>query len=259
VGSVIRFRVVTTMNERGWRETGERMVRSFLRNWPAEASLTVYAEGFCPSLPDVAVRRLPTWLDEFKMRHAANPKTQGRVDSGYDYRGDCLKFSHKVAALTDYALSVDDGILVWLDCDVFTHAGVTADWLDSLFPEPSYIAWLDRAGNHPECGFVMYRPGHRSHREFMEGFADFYKSDKVLRLRETHDSYALQKLVEEWHSAGKIEPPVSLSGEARTWHHPLVSSRIGECCDHLKGGRKQFGKSQKRDLQKPRIEPYWTC
>jgi hypothetical protein len=259
VGAVIRFRCVTTCNEFGWRESGERMARSFLRNWPAEASLTVYAEDFCPSVPDLAVRRLPAWLDEFKARHAKNEAANGRVNALYTYRQDAVKFAHKVAALTDFGLCLDDGVLIWLDADTFTHSPVTAQWLDGLFPQPSYIAWLDRLGNHPECGMVMYRPGHRAHRTFMQRLAWTYYSDEVLGYKETHDSFILQELVDDAVRHREIEPPVSLSGEAKGWHHPFVAGPLGACMDHCKGARKHTGRSHRSDLKQPRIEPYWAC
>lgn len=255
----MKYWCVTTCSESGWRETGERMVTSFLRYWPLEASLCLYAEGFAPTIGGLEVRRLPSWLDEFKARHRDEPSANGRNGQKYDYRTDCVKFSHKVAALTDFAVGIDDGVVVWLDADVVSHAPVTPQWLDGLFPEPSYLAWLDRYNCHPECGLVLYRASHRSHRLFMERFAGLYQSDKVLSLPETHDSYVLQQLVTRALLAHEIERPVSLSGDSKGWHHPFIAGPLGQCLDHCKGRRKELGKSPRRDLQRPRIEPYWAC
>jgi hypothetical protein len=255
----MKFHVVTTTNEKGWAETGRRMAESFLARWPDEAKpLTVYAEDFDIDIPGIEVRRLPIWLDEFKARHRSNPAFNGRRSGGYDYRWDAVKFAHKVAALTDFAEPLTGGVLIWLDADTFTHADVTTDWLESLFPEPAYIAWLDRLNAHPECGLVMFRCSHPYHANFMQAFRARYTSGEVFRMDETHDSFVLQQVVIAKVINGKIPPPVSLSGD-RNWHHPFVNGPIGACLDHCKGSRKLEGKSRPRDMRTPRKEIYWRA
>jgi hypothetical protein len=250
----VTYRVVTTMNAQGWNETGGRMVESFNRHWPdALKPLVIYAENFHPNLP-AEVRRLPEWVGEFKQRFAL-PIYRGIRRGIYDYRYDAVKFVHKVGAITDFGLSMNEGVMIWLDADTFTHADVTTDWLDNLFPEPGYIAWLDRANNHPECGFVMYRCSHPYHPKFMEEFRRLYISGDVFQLRESHDSFVLHHLVTS--RLGKIPLPVSLSGDARNWHHPFVSGPLGAKLDHMKGPRKSEGRSRLRDLRRPRTEAYW--
>ena len=247
------------MNARGWEETGRRMVESVIANWPAETlPIVIYAEDFVPpNMEGIEVRQLPAWLSDFKAKWGKTPAYTGRRHNGYDYRFDAVKFSHKVAALTDFGLSLTDEILVWLDADTFTHAQVTNEWLAKLFPEPAYIAWLDRANSHPECGFVMFRCSNPYHPNFMEAFRNLYTTGDLFKLRETHDSFALQHMVNAKVINRKIPPSVSLSGDTR-WHHPFVNGPLGERIDHLKGpSRKLIGKSRPLDMRKPRTEPYW--
>lgn len=253
----MKYRVVTTTNAEGWEQTGKRMAESFVERWTPDAHLTVYAEDFDVDVHGVTQRFLPAWLDQFKEKHGGNDQHSGFRRQLYDYRFDAVKFAHKVAALTDFAARYDDGVVIWLDSDTYTHADVTNEWLEGLFPEPSYLAWLDRQNSHPECGFVMYRAAHPFHKNFMAAFRDLYTSGQVIALPETHDSFVLQHLVgiHVWNR--NIEPPVSLSGETR-WHHPFVNGPLGACLDHMKGPRKFKGKSDKRDLRKPRREAYWN-
>jgi hypothetical protein len=196
VGSV-KIHLVTTMNLKGWNETGKRMAESVVQNWPAEAlPLIIYAEGFQPDpMPGIEVRAMPTWLDAFKEQHGRDRKRCGWNGTRYDYRFDAVKFSHKVAALTDCGQDLQDGILIWIDADTFTHSPVTLEWLLGLFPLPAYIAWLDRQNAHPECGLVMFRCADPYHRNFMEAFRNLYTTGNLFRLRETHDSFVLQHLV----------------------------------------------------------------
>lgn len=253
------YRVVTTMNAKGWAETGRRMVESFVRRWPEQClPLVLYAEDFEPEADSrVEVRRLPDWLATFKKSYGKVAGYNGAYNGRYDYRFDGVKFAHKVAALTDAGIEMDAGVLVWLDADTFTHSDVDIEWLDGLFPEPAYIAWLDRLHSHPECGFVMYRCSHPYHREFMGEFRRLYVSGDVFLLPETHDSFVLQYLVNTKIVGRKIPMPTSLSGDRR-WHHPFVNGPLGARLDHMKGPRKAEGRSRKRDVRSPRSEAYWN-
>lgn len=246
--------VVTTMNKAGWQETGRRMAESFLRHWPVP--LTVYAEDFEPDLP-VEVRRLPAWVSEFKAANSTNHARNGRVGTRYDYRWDAVKFSHKVGAITDFGENLTDGVMIWLDADTFTHSEVTEEWLKNLLPDWAYLGWLDRDNNHPECGFVMYRCSHPYHRNFMQAFRNLYTGGDIFHLQETHDSFALQHLVNVKVMRQKIPLPVSLSGDPG-WHHPFVNGPLGAKLDHMKGPRKKEGRSRPRDMRTKRAEAYWN-
>lgn len=255
----MKFHIVTTMTAKAWEEFGRRMVESVIALWPVEAlPITLYAEDFDPEpMAGLEVRRLPAWLDEFKQRWGKAPAYTGHRNGGYDYRFDAIKFAHKVAALTDFGLDLFDGVMIWLDADTVTHAAVTPEWLTGLFPEPAYLAWLDRANSHPECGFVMFRASNDYHHNFMEAFRNLYTSGDIFKLRETHDSFVLQWLVYDKVTKGKIRQPVSLSGDKR-WHHPFVSGPLGACLDHFKGpSRKAARRSRPQDLRHPRPELYW--
>lgn len=251
------YRVVTTTNAAGWEQTGRRMASSFRDRWPIEARpLILYAEDFAPEEPEgVSVRHLPQWLTEFKEQNA--DRNGLRNGGRYDYRFDAVKFAHKVAALTDYALSLNDGVLIWLDADIYTHSDVTVEWLDARFRRPSYIAWLNRANAHPECGVLMFRCEHPYHREFMETIRDIYTSGQIFKMAEHHDSYIMQQVVRVKVGKGLIPPPTSLSGDAVRTSHPAINGPWGAKIDHAKGPRKAAGRSNRRDLIRPRPEPYW--
>jgi hypothetical protein len=40
----MKYTVITTFNEAGYKQYGQRMIQTFLQNWPAEVTLVVYAE-----------------------------------------------------------------------------------------------------------------------------------------------------------------------------------------------------------------------
>lgn len=272
----MRIRVVTTCNLEGWTGHGRNMVETFVQMWPAAVTLEVYAEGFQVDVgaPNVIVRALPAWHTEWKARHAENPDAHGlnkqrfgptdrRKGARYSYRRDCVRFSHKVAAITDAALNVTaspdmPSWLIMCDADVITHAPVTFEWLASLVTDPAfYMAWLDRSGWYPECGFVVFNEAHRAHAAFMARFRDLYFSDQVFRLQETHDSFVLQELVKRSVARREFPAPFSLSGGpvARRSSHPFVYSRLAERLDHAKGKFKGSGRTPKGHVR--REEEYW--
>jgi hypothetical protein len=175
----------------------------------------------------------------------------------YNYRTDAVRFSHKIAALGAAVETVEDAVevIVWLDADIVTHAPVTIDWLDGLFPESADFAWLDRARKYPECGFMMFRrPGGFV---LVDSVVDAYRHGEIFSMPQTHDSFVIQEIANAAIARGELTV-ASLSGDAREFGHPCVSGPVGACLDHLKGTRrKDRGKSFQADLMGSRSEPYW--
>jgi hypothetical protein len=255
-GPAVDFTVLTTCNARGWQQYGRRMVETFDKFWPADIPFYLYAEDFQPDHHRPIVRQLPGWLTKFKARHAEDRRAHGMVGGGYNFKFDCVRFAHKVAAVTDAALSLETDVLIWADSDIVTHALVDRDWLLSLFPPGPYIAWLDRDDRHHECGFYMLRCSHPAHRALTERWRRLYDSDEVLGFAQTQDCYVQQQLIVQAEREGMVTTH-SLSGEARTHGHPLINGPLGSRLDHLKGPRKTLGRSPAKDLMKPRLEDYW--
>lgn len=244
------YRAVTTCHAAGWEAYGRNMARSYVLHWPFEVPLTVYAEGFIVSSEIVYQADLyeaAPWLEPWKAAHAHIKPV--------DFRTDAVRFSHKVAAIGAEA-ERGDGVLIWLDADTLTHSPVTVDWLDSLFPQHCAVAWLDRWGTYPECGFVMFRLPEA--RPIIREVVRMYQSEEIFKLPETHDSYVIQQVVEAAQRRGDIQV-ASLSGDAKGHGHPFINGPIGSRMDHLKGKRKDYGKSPSRDLMRPRKEEYWRA
>jgi hypothetical protein len=256
---------ITTCSPEGWEKYGRRMVETFAKHWPADVRLVVYTEGFkIPTAPNLIEAHFPPWFYQWKRWHQndadPNGRDQARNRRGreYDFRRDCVKFAHKVAAITDAASGSEADLIIWLDADIITHAPVDHAWFESLFPATGgLMAWLDRAHVYPECGFMMFR-SHPYRDGFMHRLRSIYESDRVLQLPETHDSYVIQQLVRLSVHEGLMQQPYSLSGpKARQSHHPFVISRLGERLDHAKGKRKETQRTPAAEVIGHRDEPYW--
>lgn len=252
----MNFRAVTTCHAKGWRDYGRRMAKTFLMYWRG-VPLTLYAEGFNPDnalLRDV--RPLPQWQVDFKKRHAGDPAMNGKATQRYDLIHDAVRFSHKVGAVTDAIEKADsdDGVLIWIDADVMTHAPVTLDFLTKLVPDwgNTAVAWLNRDKKYPECGFVMFNLAHPATPSLIATWRALYTEDRLFHLDGWTDCHALQFAVQECAA-----PTASLSGAHSNLGHPFINGPLGAVMDHLKGDRKAYGRSHRADLRLRRNESYW--
>lgn len=257
-----RFQVVTTFSAKGLAEYGERMLASVEKHWPRDVPVIVYREGFDLPAGSRAIGRDLTaieWLADFKRRHARNSGAHGRGRTGpYDFRFDAVRFAHKTAAVIDAGQkalhsSGRGDCLVWMDGDALAHADMTQDVLEGFMPADKSIAWLWRTRSYPECGFYILNLRHPGVPGLLTAWRSMYETDGVFALRETHDSFVLQQMVERlglpWHS---------LSGDAADWHHPAAAGPLANWIDHLKGDRKRIGRTPKSEARGRHTSEYWT-
>lgn len=258
--------VVTTCNASGYKEYGRKMMETFQQYWDRDIILLFYNEGIenLPTAPNIIHRELPEWFIKWKDKHKNNKRAHGRdgrynrKTRAYDFRLDCIKFSHKVAALTDIGSQVKDGLLIWIDADTLAHQRVDPQWLWGLNErKDSYLAWLNRKRPYPECGFMMFNCWMDCHLRFMSLLRDTYESDKVFSYDETHDSFVINQLVTKGILEGWMPKTFNLSGNYETKHHPFVFSKLGDRLDHAKGARKRHGRTLPSELKRRRTGDYW--
>lgn len=247
---------ITTCSAEQWKKYGRAMAATFCRHWPDDVPLWFYTEEFDPG-GELPVSRFidlydaAPWLLEFKARHRDQRYNGG--PGGRDYRRDAVRFSHKVAAIGAAADDAECDVLIWMDADIVTHAQVTLEWLEGLFPTPATVAWLDRERTYPECGFLMFRMPDA--RPVINEVVAMYRAGALFQLPEWHDSYVIQHVVNK--SGVAVQ---SLSGPEGRKHigHPFANSPVAACMDHLKGEvRKLNGRSLRQDIKVARPEPYW--
>ena len=265
----MKYTVITTFNQAGLKQYGQRMISTFEQYWPAEVDLVVYAENCKPTVSraNTCVTDLlsdSADLRQFIERHQNNPLAHGQstsdrqVDPKKQFRWDAVRFAYKVFSIALAAATIKTDWLVWLDADTHTHSPVPITGLNELCPADSMISYLGRSETyHSECGWVAYNLTNPRTRQFIKDFVDMYNNDEIFKLDEWHDSYVWDIVRRKYYGENKfynLNPAPDTKGLAG---HPFINSALGLYMDHVKGKRKVSGQSKAKDIAMHLDHPYW--
>jgi hypothetical protein len=105
--------------------------------------------------------------------------------------------------------------------------------------------------NHPVC------------HSFLEDFERMYEDAEngIFTLEEWHDSYVFGELLKKYSEFPSHDYSAEMyltEAKSGGGGHPLINGPLGKWMDHMKGGRKDTGKSQKKDIMVNRTEAYWN-
>lgn len=268
--------LVTTFNRSGYRKYGKKMLESFVKYWPQDQKIVVYAENVIIEIKDprIEVKNLleVRHLVDFKFRHNRNLIANGYYPRGAkskNFKYDAVRFSHKVFAIYDCIKTVPEGIkhVVWLDADTVTHRQIPEDFLAVNFPrkqkientEAFYrygIAYLGRTNQHSECGWMIFHLEDPMVKDFWEAFVNHYKTDSIFRLKEWHDSFVFDEVRLEFEKKGMVNHNITPNFSQG---HPFINCILGDYMDHLKGPRKDRGRSKhdERNITTNEVIDWW--
>lgn len=267
----MKIAVVTTFHEEGLKKYGQRMINTFIQNWPNDVILHIYPEKCNPvihnhsrvTLTDLdSVQELTNFKTKWKNVPKANgdvksdPVRSKRKDSGKGFKWDAVRFAHKVYSIFHCAKNTNADILIWMDADTICHSPISMADITRMIPSDKDLCFLGRRGKFSECGLYSMNLRSEAVQTFLKRFQWMYDDAEqgIFTLDEWHDSFvfdAARKTVQlnelDWSSH-------LIKGEG----HPLINSEWGAWLDHLKGGRKDLGKSKRTDLLVTRKEAYWV-
>lgn len=273
--------VITSCSAEGWKQYGQRFVESFYTYWPSSVELFVASEEANPGeeLPPFHIfpknlvvdkyKGLPPYyfiplknefLDKYKdakwtAGDASSPRPphimpSWKATSGYFFRYDAYKFCKKVFAIEAAAKLVPSGRLFWIDADVVTFAPIPETIGQTMLPSGYALSCLARGAYHSECGFVGYNLDDVRARQFIANFSNLYYSDQIFELKEWHDSWVFDWLRKRDNVSTYLIPHASTS-------HPFINSYLGRYMDHMKGSRKERGRSLPAEQKKHTDVDYW--
>ena len=274
--------VVTTFHPSGYTLYGKRFLESFAKQVDPRIRLVVYAEDCTPVNPDPrrieildARESLPK-LNAFKERWKDDPKANGippdeikrrrTRDWKKAFKWDAVRFANKTYAVFDACDRGKDWV-VWMDADTFVHSPWSYEEFIRLLPSNTWLTYVGRGKGSqtwPECGFYGMNLNHPVCHEFLKEFERMYEDadNGIFTLEEWHDSFVfghiLNRMKKDFPNALDYSANMYLR-EAKTGGggHPLINGPLGKFIDHMKGGRKNAGKSKKSDIMVKRTEDYW--
>lgn len=259
----MKYTVVTTFNQEGYNVYGRRMIDTFVRTWPRDIELWVYVEGFSITSPAPNVRVLDLHgsspeLVAFKQEWQHVPKANGNIGPGSEskaYKWQAVRFSHKVYAIFDAARKVQSDWLIWMDGDMVCHSAIDHNQLTGFFPDSAELCFAGRSNKFTECGLYGMRLASPNVRVWLAEFQRMYDdaNNGIFTLSEWHDSYVFDQVRSRVPVAELNWSAGLVNGEG----HPLINCAWGAFIDHLKGKRKQAGRSKAKDLLVNRTEKYW--
>jgi len=245
--------VFTSWHPTGYKKYGKQFIEGYNNCWPKEVPLTIYAEDHTPETnnPDITVLDQVSTLPDLKAwqhRHKDNPHANGwnKDKSKKSFLWDASRFANKTFALWHFANTCNTDIFIWCDGDVRTHTPMTMEFLHSIAPSENQLATYLGRKTWPECGWMMFNRNHPKFQEFMEQWRWIYESDDIFNHVESHDSFIFGELVEDFKAVG-VE--FNDLGSNSAGGHIFINSVLGAYMDHLKGFRKEVGKSLAGDIQ----------
>jgi hypothetical protein len=224
---------VTTFSPKGYEAYGKDLLRSLSDNFPGET--VAYVDEFVDDLPNVTQKLLRKvhGHDAFIANCSKSPIFSGRVEGGYFYTWDAIRFCHKVFAQID-TLQSHAGKVFWFDSDCILKKTISEEFLSSLF-DGKTLSILGRPGFYTETGWVGFDTKGEKFSEFLNWYIDHYRKGLIFTLEGWHDCYALDNsialsgvpvndLVENWNMGDKLDV--------------LEDTKLGEYLIHLKGNKK---------------------
>ena len=272
--------VVTTFHPAGLSKYGQRMIDSFALNIDKRIKLLVYAEDCKPVNPDPsrieildAKAALPK-LNAFKSTWGHIPKANGditnepqrhtRKDWMKQFKWDAVRFANKTYAVYDACVRSKDWC-VWMDADTYVHSPWTYEDFAAQLPDNAWITYVGRGKGSqtwPECGFYGLNLNHPVCNEFLKEFERVYEEadNGIFLLDEWHDSYVFGNILKMYNQFPSHDYSADMylrEAKSGGGGHPLINGPLGKWIDHMKGGRKDDGKSRRADIMVNRTEDYW--
>ena len=274
--------VITTFHKPGLEQYGQRFLDSFAQRVDKRIKLLVYAEACQPVNPDPeqikifdAFEALPK-LNGFKVKWANDPRANGIPpddikarrprDWHKKFKWDAIRFANKTYAVFDACERSKDWC-VWMDADTYVHSDWTYEDFKKQLPNDKWITYVGRGKGSqtwPECGFYGMNLNNAVCKLFLQEFERVYEDAEngIFLLEEWHDSYVFGDILARY----KARDPNVLDYSAEMYlkeaktgggGHPLINGVLGTWLDHMKGVRKNEGRSRPKDIMVNRTESYW--
>lgn len=237
-------KIVTAFNRNGYEQYGKRFLESYKKT---PYCLTVFTEGMFDILsPGYQQDQLGIpGLREFLERHKDNDQVKGKASvdrwndkerkAGYSYRFDAYKFCKMVYTMWYAAEQQKNGLMMWLDGDSVIRKPLPNDFFEQFLLDGYDYCYLGREPKHTETGFLIFRLPECL--PILRAWKDLYDKDTFMHQKEWHSAYLFDRAREQF---------LDIKGHNLTpggRGHVIHKCGVGKYIDHLKGNRKNRGRS----------------
>ena len=175
------FKVVTSQHKPYYDMIGRDCIVSFLKYWPENGSIELWAEGVTPDIVDTRLI-----IKDF---NNVNPRFENFEKLMFDATDNHKVLSKRTFWLKGHVVltaleECNDEVFIWLDSDVITHSPITIDYLDSLIPENCLSVDVPAGGKgrdkEAETGFFALNCKHPLKNTVIDYYRDYHTSLKML-------------------------------------------------------------------------------
>ena len=239
----MRYECITSMNQKIYNQIGSYMIDTWLKCWPSDSKLIVYAE-------DIEIKQKDPRLQILNFSEYCQTDLDNFSTLTDDPRP--LRFARKGFSWLHAMENTKSEKLVWLDADLLFYKNINYTLLDDLLPAKKLIAffdcyyqknpdytieeyldWKNRGKMSAESGFVIIDTSHKRYQHYVEEYRRLYLAE------ETHSTLARRYDGEICVAAARtflqfVEDLSSLRTTNKT-QTPLNRSKLTKFFTHHKG------------------------
>jgi len=218
----MRVHVITTLHNDGYELFGKQNINTWNDFFPAEWSITYYAEGHSPIFPRRIkvvdfLQKCSKWTNFHNEVKKQARGLEGRELNRYK---KALRWSFKMFALLDALKNKNERFVLWLDSDVRAMSTISEDWLTKL-NKKCIACKLEKlkVGDHIETGAILIDTDHIDTDKVTSWIKEGYEEFKILDINKPWDGIWMASLL----TAGNVAwSNVDLIGKSNSRNHWLI-------------------------------------
>lgn len=231
------YAVITSMDEAYYQKCGRACIESFGAYWPKDIPLYVFDEG----IVDPPKNKWTTYLPWFNL----GPEFFEFCKKEYTNR--TITFAKKAYSIIAGMQKIDVDRLIWLDADVVTQFSINEQLLDFITPDNVLSTHYGVKHEWPseddpnrisfscETGFFILNRRHKSFKNFVGRYQEYYNTGEGLKLRRFYDGEVYGAVVEEFENKGAAMLELNPGYRHKT---PIPRSIMAPYIMHYKAGAK---------------------
>lgn len=197
------FCVVTSQHKPYYDLIGRDCIESFLKYWPEEISIELWAENFIPDIihPRLIIKdwnkinpRFNNFVSLIESK-TSNPKVLSRK-----------KFWMKGHVVLTAMEECESDVFIWLDSDIVTHSDLPLSYIEQLIPENFLAVDIPAGGKgkgkEVESGFFGLNLNHPDSTEVISYYRDCHTTDMILNVNRNLETAVWWNSVEKQRKNG---------------------------------------------------------